>query len=76
MIELKVSIAENDKYIAGMARALAYWSAPNERIGQASVKGSKLESGIIVLHFNTDAHLSEFKKALDKYLRGSASILN
>lgn len=76
MTALKVSIISGDKYVAGMARALAFWSTPNQRAGQASVRDSKLESGIIVLHFNTEEHLAEFKRVLDKYLPNLASIVN
>jgi hypothetical protein len=77
MTKLKISITGKDKYIAGMTRALAFWSAPNQRAGQASVSGSRLdESGIIVLRFNTEGHLAEFKRVLDKYLPGSTAIVD
>jgi hypothetical protein len=76
IIALRVSIVGGDKYIAGMVRSLAFWSAPNHRLGQATVKGSNLESGTIVLRFYTEEHLSEFKRALDEYLPNSASIVD
>ncbi|MGA9777355.1 MAG: hypothetical protein WBS33_03695 [Verrucomicrobiia bacterium] len=76
MTALKVFISGGDKYVAGMARALAFWSAPNHRTGQASVKASKLESNFILLRFYTEEHLSEFKRALEKYLPNSAVIID
>jgi hypothetical protein len=67
MYDIKVSIPEKDKFIAAMAKALAF---PIAR--QSCVKGATgcflAEHGHIVIHFTLDSHVSEFRRVLSWYL--------
>ncbi len=74
MNDVKVSVSENDKYIAAMARALAFAVA-----GQSSVAGATEQflknNGYIVMHFQSDLQVVEFRRVLSKHLATVARIV-
>jgi hypothetical protein len=77
MIDITISIENQDKYIAAMVKALSFESAPNLRARSASVKGARMDpNGRFVLHMANESHHLKFITALAKYLPGLANVIS
>jgi hypothetical protein len=77
MIDIKIHVKDNDKYVAAMVKALSFQAAPNLIARSASVKGATMDkNGHFTLHMADSQHHSKFAAALSKYLAGLAEIIS
>lgn len=74
MHSVKVEIAQGDRKVGAMVKALAV-----EVAGFQSVKGTTkeflAENGFYVFHFPSELYAADFKKSVSKYLPGVATPL-
>ncbi len=71
MIDIKIHVKNNDKFVAAMVKAISFETAPSLIARSGSVKGARMDSnGQFVLHMADKGHHAKFEAALSKYLSG------